>query len=386
MSELRVQGLTKRVHNQVIVDHVDFQVNDDEFFVLLGPSEGGKTTILRMICGFEQPDSGFIFLDGRDITTLAARSRNVSVVFQEHAILPHLNVFENIAFGMRFQNVPKEKIPAQVETVAEMLGLKDLLTRSCQNLSGGEQQRVAIARAMLRNAAIYLFDEPISQLDTATRRRTRQDIMMVHQIRRKPCIYITQDHVEAFTMANRVALVAYGKIHQIGTPDELRHAPANLFVAKFLSDPPLNVFEGTMHYSGMHYQLHAADLRFTFPLHWTRQLSLMGPESKVILGMRPSAIVPEWAFDTLGNLPYVVINVQVTHVGPIMGKRLIFFRTEHGLELQAEFKDTANYNLNVGQIMRVAINPEHIFFFHPHTQELLNPGTGVTSSSPSYTI
>ncbi|WP_338258447.1 ABC transporter ATP-binding protein [Dictyobacter halimunensis] len=371
MSKLEVQNISKRYDNKLAVHDVSFTVNDDELFVLLGPSDSGKTTILRMICGFEDPDTGNILLDGEDITLKESAVRNIAVVFQDYGINPTMTVYENIAQGLRFRRLPKAEIELRVHMVAEMLGLKEKLSRATRNLSGGELQRVAIGRVMVKDADLYLFDEPISQLDPSTRRRTRQEILMVQRIKKKPGIFITQDHYEAFSMANHIGVISEGRIQQIGTPDELIQTPANLFVARFLADPPLNIVEGYIQLVGTRYQLRTDSLSMSFPPQWTPLLSRLGPQSKIIMGIRPNIIVPEWGINGMGPAPRVMMRAQVIHSGPLMGRRTVILRVGQHTELLAEFKD--NVTIHNGQPLTIAINPDQIFFFHPRSEELLNP-------------
>ena len=295
MSKLEVRNISKWYNEKLTVENMSFTVDDDELFALLGPSESGKTTLFRIICGFENPDEGSIWLNGHDVTKHEAAQRNIAVVFQDYGLNPRLTVYNNIAQSLRFRRFPKSEIEMRIVMVAEMLGLKDKLQVQPKNLSGGEIQRVAIARVMVKDADLYLFDEPISQLDPGTRRRTRQEILMVQRIKKKPGIYITQDQFEAFSMANRIGLVADGRIQQIGSPDELVQTPANLFVARFLSDPPLNIIEGYIQLVGTRYHLRSECLTISFPPPWTPLLSRLGPQSIIIMGIRANIIVPEWS-------------------------------------------------------------------------------------------
>ncbi|GCE24685.1 ABC transporter ATP-binding protein [Dictyobacter alpinus] len=371
MSKLEVRNVSKWFDNKLAVDNMSFTVDDDELFVLLGPSDSGKTTILRMICGFEIPDEGSILLNGNDVTDHEVAHRNIAVVFQDYGLNPTMTVYDNIAQGLRFRRLPKEEVEMRVIMVTEMLGLKEKLRRQPRNLSGGELQRVAIARVMVKDADLYLFDEPISQLDPGTRRHTRQEILMVQRIKKKPGIYITQDQYEAFSMANRIGVIANGRLQQIGSPDELVQTPANLFVARFLSDPPLNTIEGYIQLVNTRYHLRSECLTISFPPQWTSLLARLGPQSKITMGIRPSIIVPEWAFASLKSTPRVMMRAQVIHSGPLMGRRTVLLRVSQNIEITAEFKD--NVAVRDGQIITVAINPDKIFFFHPHTEELLNP-------------
>ncbi len=372
MSELEVQGLVKRFDGTIAVNHVSFRIANDEFFVLLGPSGSGKSSILRLICGFEEPDEGRILLNGQDVTKQPPFLRNVAVVFQDYGLFPSMNVFDNIAYSLQIRRLSRKEIDMRVLMAAEMLDLKGVLKRQLTNLSGGELQRVSIARVLVKDADIYLFDEPISQLDPQLRHRTRQEIVMVHRIKQRPSIYITHDQNEAFAMANRIVLINRGQIQQIGTPDELLNAPANLFVARFLGSPPINLLEGNIQHMDTRYRLRANGMYFTLPAHWTRTLTHLGPQSKIILGIRPGTIIPEWEFGSLGNTPHVIIRAQIVHIEPLIGKIVTRLRIGYGTEISAEFEDNQSVHVQIGQIINIGINVERIYLFNPQTEELLN--------------
>ncbi len=246
MGSLDVLDLTKHYGERVVLDNIQFSVSEGEFFVLLGPSGGGKSTILRLVCGIEIADRGKISLNGRDITNLPPRERNIGMVFQDYGLYPHMNVFENIAYGLEARGMPKEEINRRVMEATEKLGLKPMMQRIIVDLSGGEQQRVALARALAKNADLYLFDEPLSNLDPKLRAQARRDIVMVHRTKQKPSIYVTHDQNEALAIGDRIAIIAKGRLQQVGTADDLIRHPANMFVAGFIGTPPMNLLSGAV--------------------------------------------------------------------------------------------------------------------------------------------
>ncbi len=372
MSELEVKELSKKLGGRTVVNNISFHVTDGEFFVILGPSGSGKSSILRLISGQENPDKGKIYLNGQDITNLHPHQRNLGVVFQDYGLFPTMNVFDNIAYGLQMKRLGRRDIEMRVVMAAEMLDLKETLKRSLSNLSGGELQRVAIARVLVKDAEVYLFDEPISHLDMRLRHRTRQEIMMVHRIKHKPCIYITHDQDEAFAMANRIAVLAHGKIQQIGTPDELMRRPSNLFVARFLGSPPINTLESLVQHVETRYRLRADGMYFALPVRWTRFLAHLGPQAKVIMGIRPNAIIPEWQFAALGNIPHVVVRAQIVHLETLIGQINARLRIGYGTEIMAEFEDTQVVQPKIGQIINIAFNTDNILLFHPQTEEILD--------------
>jgi iron(III) transport system ATP-binding protein/putative spermidine/putrescine transport system ATP-binding protein/spermidine/putrescine transport system ATP-binding protein len=231
---LRLDSLTKRFGDTTAVADLSLEVRDGEFLSLLGPSGCGKTTTLRMIAGFERPTSGRILLDDRDVTPLDPRRRGMGMVFQSYALFPHLDVFENVAFGLKTRRVPSAEIPARVERALERVDLAGYSRRSVQALSGGQQQRVALARALAPEPPVLLLDEPLSNLDAALRERTRAELRAVLKQVGITSIFVTHDQEEAFELSDRIAVLEGGRLQQVGVPDELYREPANAFVAAFV--------------------------------------------------------------------------------------------------------------------------------------------------------
>jgi multiple sugar transport system ATP-binding protein len=225
------------------VNDVNLQTEEGEFLVLLGPSGSGKTTLLRMVAGLEQPTAGQIFIGGNEVTHLTPRERRIAMVFQSYALYPHLSAYENIAFPLKAQKVPKSEHQQKVEWAAGLLGIGHLLTRKPRELSGGERQRVALARAMVRNPTVFLLDEPLSNLDAKLRAAAREEIESFQKRIGTTTVYVTHDQVEAMAMGDRVAVLNKGVIRQIGSPRQVYEEPADTFVATFLGSPPMNLLE-----------------------------------------------------------------------------------------------------------------------------------------------
>ncbi len=231
---LRLNDIGKRFGEFVAVDDVSLEVPEGEFLTLLGPSGCGKTTTLRMIAGFETATSGQVLLSGRDITRLPPQQRGIGMVFQNYALFPHLNVFENVAFGLRASGVKRAQVQNRVASALELVGLGDLSKRRVQDLSGGQQQRIAVARAIAPEPRLLLLDEPLSNLDAAMRERTRIELRALLKRLGMTAIFVTHDQEEAFALSDRVAVMNQGKLQQVGPPEQLYHHPANLFVAGFM--------------------------------------------------------------------------------------------------------------------------------------------------------
>lgn len=246
MSRIEIVGLTQQFKGHRAVDEVDLVIDDGDFVVLLGPSGCGKTTLLRMIAGLLAPTSGRILIDGEDVTGLPSKKRNLAMVFQSYALYPHLSVAKNLAFPLAVLRTPRHERERRVREVAASLGLDGLLHRKPRELSGGQRQRVAVGRALVRQPSAYLMDEPLSNLDAKLRTATRQELSELHDRLAATFVYVTHDQVEAMTMATKIVVLDAGRIEQAGTPQEIYHRPASVFVAGFVGAPPMNLVPGTV--------------------------------------------------------------------------------------------------------------------------------------------
>jgi ABC-type sugar transport system ATPase subunit len=245
MPAVQLLDLHKRFDNgAVALAGVSLDVEAGELLVLLGPSGCGKSTVLRCIAGLEQPTSGRILVDGADVTDLPPQSRDVAMVFQSYALYPHMTVAENIGFPLRMRGRPKDEVARRVREAAATLGLEPLLDRRPAQLSGGERQRVALGRAIVREPRVFLFDEPLSNLDARLRAAMRAELLALHQSLGRAMVFVTHDQVEAMTMGRRIAVLRDGVVQQIGTPKEMYQRPANVFVAQFVGSPGMNVIDG----------------------------------------------------------------------------------------------------------------------------------------------
>jgi multiple sugar transport system ATP-binding protein len=280
MAGIRVERLSKRFGNVRAVDEVTLDIADGEFIVLLGPSGCGKTTLLRMIAGLLTPTDGRILLGERDITYLPPRDRDLAMVFQSYALYPHLSVEHNIAFPLRAQGRPRAEIRQRVRTVADQLGLGQLLGRKPRELSGGQRQRVALGRALVRDPRAFLMDEPLSNLDAKLRTATRTELETLHDRTGATFVYVTHDQVEAMTMATRIVLLNAGKVEQVGTPAQVYDQPSTVFAAGFLGSPPMNLLDARIEADGVRVLARAPGVEI--PLHGGDQ-----PAREVVLGLRP---------------------------------------------------------------------------------------------------
>ena len=243
MSKIVIKNLEKSFGENKVINNFNIDIKDGEFIVLVGPSGCGKSTLLRMVSGLESIDQGEIFLDTKLINNLIPSKREIAMVFQSYALYPHMNVFENMSFGLKMEKIPKNEIKEKVYNAAATLQIEDLLDRKPKQLSGGQRQRVAIGRAITRNPKVFLFDEPLSNLDAALRSEMRVEISKLHKKLKSNIIYVTHDQIEAMTLADRIVVLNKGIIEQFGTPNEIYNDPNNIFVAEFIGSPKMNIIK-----------------------------------------------------------------------------------------------------------------------------------------------
>ena len=243
MASIELKNIEKSFGANKVINKFDIKINDGEFIVLVGPSGCGKSTLLRMISGLESVDVGEIFLDNKLINNLIPSKRGIAMVFQSYALYPHMNVYENMSFGLKMEKHSKSEIEKKVNEAAKTLQIQDLLDRKPKELSGGQRQRVAIGRAITRNPKLFLFDEPLSNLDAALRSEMRVEISKLHKKMNSNIIYVTHDQVEAMTLADRIVILNNGNIEQFGTPNEIYADPNNVFVAEFIGSPKMNIIK-----------------------------------------------------------------------------------------------------------------------------------------------
>ena len=290
MPTIHLENLIKRYGGVQVLHGIDLEMADNEFTVLVGPSGCGKSTTLRMIAGLEDVSEGEIYVDGRPISSLEPKDRDLAMVFQDYALYPHMNVAKNMSFALRLQKRPQAEIDKKVRDVAQTLGLSDYLHRKPGELSGGQRQRVAMGRALTRDAGIFLFDEPLSNLDAKLRGQMRAELALMSQRVQKNMIYVTHDQIEAMTLADRIVVMHGGYIQQQGTPEELFKRPINKFVAGFLGMPPMNFLDGDIVQKGDVVFIKGDG--FEFPLEGERAQTARNHSSKQItLGVRPSDLI-----------------------------------------------------------------------------------------------
>jgi multiple sugar transport system ATP-binding protein len=319
MSAVHVQNLDIVLGGNPILKNLSIEVGDGEFLVLLGPSGCGKSTLLHAIAGFYDVDGGSIRIGDHDVTWADPKDRGIGMVFQSYALYPTMNVERNMTFGVRVAGVPADEIARRLERTAEMLHLTELLKRRPVQLSGGQRQRVAIGRALVREAEVYLFDEPLSNLDAKLRAELRRELKQLHQTIHATMIYVTHDQVEAMTLADRIAVMKQGVIQQIGTPDEIYNRPANLFVAGFLGSPTMNTIRGRLSGDAGRVGFSGGDGLNT-PLDGLRLDAAPPNGREVVLGVRPEQV--RLARDVAAATP---MSGRVTLVEPLGMQKVVWF-------------------------------------------------------------
>jgi multiple sugar transport system ATP-binding protein len=295
MATVILKDITKIYPGDVkAVDNANIEINDEEFVVLVGPSGCGKTTTLRMIAGLEEISAGTLSIDGKVVNDVPPKDRDIAMVFQNYALYPHMSVYDNMAFGLKIRKFPKDEIEARVQEAAKILGIGDLLDRKPKALSGGQRQRVAVGRAIVRHPKVFLFDEPLSNLDAKLRVQMRAEISSLHHRLKATMVYVTHDQVEAMTMADKIVVMKDGFIQQIGGPLDLYNTPNNLFVAGFIGSPPMNFIHGNV---AEHSEIFDAG-EFRLPLAEGKAALVTSYKgSPVILGIRPEDLT----FDPQGT-------------------------------------------------------------------------------------
>ena len=347
MAEVLIEKLKKSFGAVEVLKDIDLTVEDGSFVVLVGPSGCGKSTLLRAIAGLEPVSGGTITIGGRRVNDLAPASREIAMVFQSYALYPHMDVAANMGFGLRFAGTPKAEIDARVNEAARILQLEPLLKRRPRELSGGQRQRVAIGRAIVRKPQVFLFDEPLSNLDAALRINTRVEIAKLHKLLAATMVYVTHDQVEAMTLADKIVVMNHGRIEQQGKPLDLYYRPANLFVAGFIGSPAMNFLKGEVVSGGIDL---GADGRIALPLPPGAE-----PGRKVTLGIRPEHM--RVAAGEGGHQLAATVDL-VERLGETGFAHL---RLPSGTVAVAEIRGETG--LRTGEQTQVALDPAHLHLF-----------------------
>jgi multiple sugar transport system ATP-binding protein len=365
MARVRFDHVTKAFGDVIALRELDLEVYDGEFLVLVGPSGCGKSTALRLVAGLEEPTDGRIFIGDRVVNELAPKDRDVAMVFQSYALYPHMTVRENLGHPLQLRRVPKAEAEERIRKVANLLSISELLTRRPKELSGGQRQRVALGRAIVRDPAVFLMDEPLSNLDVKLRIRTRAELIRLHERLRTTTIYVTHDQQEAMTLGDRIAVLNAGTIQQLGTPDTLYNHPINLFVASFIGSPSMNLIEGILEAKDGNLVITGRDFALRVPPERAHMIDQhVGAE--VVLGVRPEHLFDREEVDAAP--PDSSLSGRVDLIEPLGSETLVHVLVG-GQAMIARV--SADSEIKRGQIVELVVDTRHLNVFDRKTQRAL---------------
>lgn len=365
MASVTYEHVFKRFGDVVAVNDLDIFIEDKEFLVLVGPSGCGKTTALRCLAGLEDVSEGKILIGDQMVNDVAPKDRDIAMVFQSYALYPHMSVYDNMAFGLKLRKTPKDEIKRRVQEAAEILGIEQLLDRKPRQLSGGQRQRVAVGRAIVREPKVFLFDEPLSNLDAKLRVETRANISKLHLQLQTTFIYVTHDQVEAMTMATRIAVINRGILQQIDTPQSLYDHPDNLFVAGFIGSPAMNFFPGTLRKDDSKVYLDGGTFSLRIP---DNRIETYTPyvDKQVIFGIRPEDIHnPDFVPSGIG----AQLVESVVDVTELMGNEIFVYLKTGENSFVARVDPRSRYH--VDDRVQVIFNMDNMHIFDQETEEAI---------------
>ena len=363
MAQVELKNLSKKYGKVTAVQNMDLIIPHNQFLVLVGPSGCGKSTTLRMIAGLEEITGGEILINNEKVNDKDPKDRNVSMVFQNYALYPHMSVEENLGFSLKIAKVKPEEIEKRVTEAVNILGLEDLRARKPSQLSGGQRQRVAMGRAIVRRPDAFLFDEPLSNLDAKLRTQMRTEIKKLHQKLKTTIIYVTHDQVEAMTLADRIIIMKDGYIEQIGSPIEVFSKPANVFVATFIGSPPMNIFSAEIINSNNQTKI-KLDENIYFDCS-DEQKNKLKNRNSVFLGIRAEDIMP---VDKIENSKFWSFKKNIDIVEPL-GTETQLFITINNKEIICRMYNP--YEVNVGDELNFQVDPRKVHFFDIETQKTI---------------
>jgi multiple sugar transport system ATP-binding protein len=359
MASVTYEHVTKKFGDFTALNDLNIQIHDKEFLVLVGPSGCGKTTALRCLAGLEEVSSGRVMISDQVVNDVAPKDRDIAMVFQSYALYPHMTVFDNMAFGLKLRKVPKDQIKRRVEEAAKILGIEHLLKRRPRELSGGQRQRVAVGRAIVREPKVFLFDEPLSNLDAKLRVQTRAELSKMHVRLQTTFIYVTHDQTEAMTMASRIAVMNKGILQQLDTPQNLYDYPANLFVAGFIGSPAMNFFPAHLRKDDGALYVDTSDFAVKIPDEHAKSY-MSYADREVIFGIRPENIHnPSFAPPGIHATP-VDSKVDVTE---LMGNEVLLYMVSGKNSYVARVDPRTRFQM--GDNVQLVFNMDNIHIFDP---------------------
>lgn len=370
MANISLKNINKVYPNGVqAVFDFNLEIEDQEFIIFVGPSGCGKSTTLRMIAGLEDITSGDFYIDGKRMNNVSPKDRGIAMVFQSYALYPHMTVYNNMAFGLQLRRVPREEINKRVQNAAKILGLEGFLNRYPRQLSGGQCQRVALGRAIVQNAAVFLLDEPLSNLDAKLRVTMRGELIKLHKRLGCTTIYVTHDQIEAMTMASRIVVMRDGRIQQVGAPREIYETPANVFVGGFIGTPPMNFIHGTLKDDGSFISA-KENYKFKLPEEKIAAARKLGYENReVILGIRPEDIYDDQNKEMMAKYPQATLDVTV-EISELLGAETNIYTSIDGDAIIAAVP--SRDDLAPGQPFKITLDLDHVHLFDVDTELVIN--------------
>ncbi|MEM6801360.1 MAG: sn-glycerol-3-phosphate ABC transporter ATP-binding protein UgpC [Bacteroidota bacterium] len=348
------------------IANAELEIKDKEFVVLVGPSGCGKSTLLRMIAGLEEITGGELLINDVKVNELSPKDRDIAFVFQNYALYPHMTVFENMAFGLKLRGIPKEEIKVAIEAAAKKLNIEHLLDRRPKDMSGGQRQRVAIGRAIVRNPKVFLFDEPLSNLDASLRVQMRSEIRKLHRDLATTMVYVTHDQIEAMTMGDRIVVLKDGEVMQYDTPINLFNNPKNKFVAGFIGSPSMNFLSGHIHQEGDQIQFRSEDMYFTLPPMLKESL-FPYINKKVIYGFRP-----EYMYDKAHENEKQLsedVQIKINMVEPIGSETYLYFSYLGCPDNTFCMRTSSQHAYKVGDVVTIGVDIDRLRFFDHESEE-----------------
>jgi multiple sugar transport system ATP-binding protein len=364
MASVTYDHITKEYGEVVAVNDLNLAIDDKEFIVLVGPSGCGKTTALRMLAGLEEITKGEVKIGERVVNDVPPKDRDIAMVFQSYALYPHMTVYDNMAFGLKLRKTPKQDIKRRVQEAAEILGIQDMLTRKPRQLSGGQRQRVALGRAIVREPKVFLFDEPLSNLDAKLRIAMRSEITKLHQRLQTTFIYVTHDQTEAMTMASRIAVINKGVLQQLDTPQSLYDRPDNMFVAGFMGAPAMNFFKAKIRQDGSRLLIEGGS--FKVPVVTDKKAYHNYVDKPVIMGIRPEDVHnPAFVAPGIQAAP-VDAKVDVTE---LMGNEIYLYLLAGQDNVVARVDPRTDFRM--GDKVQMVFNMDKVHLFDPDTEKAI---------------
>ncbi|MEN8225259.1 MAG: sn-glycerol-3-phosphate ABC transporter ATP-binding protein UgpC [Bacteroidota bacterium] len=365
MATVTLKNIAKSYDGKVdVINDASFEIPDGEFVVLVGPSGCGKSTLLRMIAGLEDISRGDLYIDDKRVNDLPPKDRNIAMVFQNYALYPHMTAYQNMAFGLKLKKVKKSEIEERVKKAADILEIKELLERKPGAMSGGQRQRIAIGRAIVRNPKVFLFDEPLSNLDAKLRVQMRVELQKLHRHLTTTMVYVTHDQTEAMTLGDRIVVLKDGDIMQIGAPMDLYNKPDNMFVAGFIGSPPVNFIEGEIkHADGLVFQNEKIHFKIDISQIANKGISKYAGK-RIVMGIRPENISARPSNENNIHKHSILISAIEQ-----MGNEMLIYTQLDNKQLTARL--SPDTSIKAGEMMDIYLDVDKMHFFDPESEKVV---------------